>query len=172
MRYFLASEREPPALSGRTLTWGCRFSSGESVTTSCVVAVWISDGEGSWALVLFGLLCLAGSMFLGLFSFSRAARGNDGSLWISNSFRWVELPSGSIGSVRRLWPDELVVLPFLVKSAQGWHALARDLFWTSDFRAALLGHSPRADVSVRSARGMERLAKSPTVSQEDWPVGS
>src|ERR1039458_3784182 len=39
MRYFLASEREPPALSGRTFTWGCRFSSGESVTTSCDMPV-------------------------------------------------------------------------------------------------------------------------------------
>ena len=39
MRYFLASERDPCAVSGRTMTVGCRFSSGESVTTSCDMPV-------------------------------------------------------------------------------------------------------------------------------------
>ena len=38
MRYFFASDRGRRA-SGRTMTVGCRFSSGESVTTSCDMPV-------------------------------------------------------------------------------------------------------------------------------------
>src|ERR1035438_6865651 len=43
IRYFLASERDPEAPSGRTTICGCFFSSGESVTTSCDMPVTSSN---------------------------------------------------------------------------------------------------------------------------------